>query len=203
MSGTPNPANACQVCRSGNDWSPSTALDCSTSEAIRVCCNGVCCEAGACCGENGECGFDACTPQGCVINGQQFEDGQENPNNPCQVCRLAVSTTSWTAQFGACGPTGEQFCCAGVCCELGACCNTADTCDFDACETCVIGGQLWFPEDRNPANGCEMCIANANKFAWTPLPDFSWCDEMQITTCCSGICCPAGEACVNGRCEPI
>lgn len=199
-SGTTNPDNPCQICSGGEDWSPSNELFCG--DGSQVCCHGACCESGACCGEDGLCGFDACELQGCVIDGVQFEDGTTNPNNACQVCNTGQSTTSWTAQFGACGPTGERFCCAGVCCELGACCSLEDVCAFDACETCAIDGQLWFPEDRNPANGCEMCIANANKFAWTPLPDFFWCDEMQLTTCCAGRCCEAGTHCDDGACVP-
>ena len=199
--GTPNPDNPCQICRGGDDWSPSTELFCGEGLG-QVCCDGICCEQGACCSVDGVCGFENCEQQGCVIGGVQFEDGTENPDNACQICQVSNSTTEWTAQFGQCGPNFDRFCCDGVCCELGACCTPDQVCDFDTCQTCAIGGVLYFPEDRNPANGCEICSSNQNKFAWTPLPDFSWCDEMQLTTCCSGSCCPPGESCQQGVCQP-
>ena len=137
-----------------------------------------------------------------MIDGVQYEDGTENPANACQICDISQSTSAWTPQFGQCGPNFDRFCCDGVCCDLGACCNNDQICDFDFCQTCAIDGVLYFPEDRNPANGCEICSSSQNKFGWTPLPDFSWCDEMQLTTCCSGSCCPPGESCRDGSCQP-
>jgi hypothetical protein len=198
--GTPNPDNPCQKCKGGDDWSPSTELFCG--DGTQACCNGACCDAGACCNADGTCGFDACTPEGCVIDGVQFEDGAENPANACQVCRVATSKTSWTPQFGQCGENFDRFCCDGVCCELGACCNPDQVCDFDICQTCAIDGVLYFPLDRNPANTCEICSSNQNKFGWTPLPDNYFCDEMQLTLCCNGSCCNPGESCIGGGCQP-
>jgi hypothetical protein len=197
--GTINPDNPCQNCRGGEDWSPSSELFCG--DGTQVCCNGACCDVGACCSAEGVCGFDDCELQGCVIDGAQFEDGAENPANACQVCDISQSTTAWTPQFGQCGPNFDQFCCNGVCCDLGACCSNDQVCDFDTCQTCAIDGVLYFPEDLNPANSCEWCISNSNKFAWTVKPDNFFCDEMQLTVCCNGSCCNPGEFCIGGVCQ--
>jgi hypothetical protein len=53
-----------------------------------------------------------------------------------------------------------------------------------------------------PANTCEICSSNQNKFGWTPLPDNYFCDEMQLTLCCNGSCCNPGESCIGGGCQP-
>jgi hypothetical protein len=164
--GTLNPANACEVCQGGSAWSESTELVCG--EGNQNCCNGACCQPGACCTAEGSCGFDACEPEGCTIDGTQYEDGTLNPGNVCQICQVNLSTTSWTPRFATCGPTDQQFCCGGVCCQLGACCNEG-ACDLSICPTCVIGGVLIFYGELNPANRCEVCAGDINKFSWTRI----------------------------------
>lgn len=127
-----------------------------------------------------------------------------NPVNACQVCQVATSTSTWTARFGQCGENFDRFYCDGVCCELRACCDlSSETSDFDICPTCAIAGELYFLEDRNPANGCEICPGQVNKFDRTLVPDNNFCDESQSVVCCSGSCCNPGEGCIQGVFQPI
>jgi hypothetical protein len=167
--GTLNPANPCQICDGGTAWSESTELFCG--DGNQHCCNGACCGAGQCCSSSGSCDINGCTPEGCLIDGTQYQDGTLNPNNICESCQIDVSTTSWSPEGNGgnmCGDTGQQFCCGGVCCQLGACCN-AGVCDLSSCQTCAIDGVLYFPGDLNPENPCEVCQGDINKFAWTPI----------------------------------
>jgi hypothetical protein len=89
-----------------------------------------------------------------------------------------------------CGPNLDQTYCGGQCgCATG----------------CFIEGVILrygTPNPGNPANTCEICSSNQNKFGWTPLPDNYFCDEMQLTLCCNGSCCNPGERCIGGGCQP-
>lgn len=194
--GTPNPQNPCQICLGGDVWSPSDVLYCGEGGG-QNCCNGVCCEPGACCTADGTCGFDACEPEGCVIDGAQYENFARNPVNECEACLVDVSKTSWSPDgFGSCGPAGAQFCCGGVCCDLGVCCNLATVgCDPEQCRNCVIGGAVYLPGERNPANGCEVCNDTLSETSWSLADPNNWCDDSQSAVCCGGTCCNPGAFC--------
>lgn len=196
--GTINPTNACEHCDGRSTWSPSDAVTCGEARD-RACCNGVCCDPGECCTAEGICGSGSCEPEGCTIDGGQYANGTVNPNNPCQVCDEAASKTSWSSNgFGGCGPTGEQFCAGGVCCDLGICPN-GDVCG-DFCDAvCAIGRVLYHTNDRNPANGCEQCAPSVSHTSWTLVAPNFYCDPVaQQGSCCAGTCCGAGFCNTNG-----
>jgi hypothetical protein len=99
---------------------------------------------------------DVCEALPCQIDGITVEPFQTNPQDSCQLCDPTLSTTAWSIvpDSNPCGQNLDQICCGGVC---------------GACEDgCFIDGVLYFPGDINPANACEVCQGNINKFAWTP-----------------------------------
>jgi hypothetical protein len=193
---TVNPDNPCQRCRGGSSWSPSDALFCDDAQE-RACCNGACCNPGECCTEAGTCGSNACESEGCTIDGVQHANGTVNPDNVCQRCDETVSKTTWSPNgIGHCGPNGDQWCCDGVCCALGDCCNQG-VCDPNLCPTCAIDGVLYTTGDRNPANGCQVCDDRASKTSWSLIPANNYCDDNHDRVCCVGICCGPGQVCVS------
>jgi hypothetical protein len=195
--GTINPANRCEECRGRSSWSPSTEIFCGAGQD-QNCCNGVCCPGGECCTEDRVCGTENCDPEGCSIGGGRFPDGTDNPDNQCLTCDVSLSKTSWTAvNFSrSCGPNDDQFCCNGVCCPAGMCCNGQLACDFEICELCGIGGNVYHTSDRNPANPCEHCIPDLSHTSWSIVPPNFYCDQPnQQGACCNGVCCPTGMGC--------
>lgn len=70
-----NPCQACQPLVSTSEW---TALSDGTA-----CDTGKACHSGVCEG-------------GCGIGSSYYEEGTGNPENPCQSCRPAESSTTWT-----------------------------------------------------------------------------------------------------------
>ena len=113
--------------------------------ADRFCCEGVCCETGSCC--NGEAICEAAAPGclGCTINGRFYRDGVRNPDDLCQQCLAAESTTTWSNAMNGviCEAViddgiyyGDRVCCEGVCCELYACCNFSGACELTSAVNC-------------------------------------------------------------------
>ncbi len=173
------------------------------------CCAGDCLPLGeTCCGAgNGNRQDGTCAPEGCTIDSVPYADGAVNPDNECQICAVAVSTTSWSSGgFGGCGPNGDRFCAGGVCCDLGICPDLAlDVCGDYCDDVCVIGDILYYNGDRNPANGCEQCAAHTSHTSWTLVAPNYFCADTQEQVCCNGTCCPAGVGCNTNEgfvCDP-
>lgn len=139
-----NPANSCQWCDaywSTTGWSSRPSYIRCGPFADRFCCDGVCCETGSCCNANETCEAGAPGCVGCTINGRYYGDNAPNPDDPCQRCRVELSTTSWSP--GANGTVceavivegvywGDRICCEGVCCELYDCCGVSGACHTPA-----------------------------------------------------------------------
>ena len=85
-------------------------------------------------------GCQAVVTSGCAIGGVCFNEGDENPANPCEVCNSMVSQTAWTAK------TDGTVCVAEGClmdgrfqpestCQAGACNAIApDNCGLYNCD---------------------------------------------------------------------
>ena len=147
----------CQVCNPDfpTEWSPRAHPDCPPV-----------------------CGNEVCEPEGCTINGVDYPNLALNPENECQQCDSAESTTDWSPNgFASCGPTGEQFCSGGgVCCDLGVCPDLSALVCGDYCDDlCAIGGVLYHHGDHNPANDCQACNNNLNPTAWSPVCSDACC----------------------------
>ena len=149
--GTVDPTNACQTCQ------PTI----STSAWVDV-------DDGTACGGGKICRVGTCS-SGCFIAGVYFVDGTPDPNNPCEVCQAATSSTTWTglADGSACG--NGQVCAGGMC---------GSQCD--------IGGTVYGPEVGNPTNTCQICQPGRTTNGWTNLSDGTSCAADEV--CSGGIC---------------
>jgi len=88
----------------------------------------------------------------CVISGKSYAEGSPNPNNSCQVCSPAKSTSAWSSATdgGACGA-------AGVC--------VAGTCQ----DGCWIESKYYAVGAANPKDGCQFCEASGTA-KWGNVP---------------------------------
>jgi hypothetical protein len=134
-----------------------SARDCSDE----VACNGVescdeasdgCAPGTTSCGPSEVCdqARDLCltTCAGCVVGNVCFADGSRNPLDQCQICDVARSSASFSANDGASCDDGlfctrNDTCAAGVCagsasdfCGDGVACNGAETCN-EASDRCI------------------------------------------------------------------
>ncbi|MBI5499262.1 MAG: hypothetical protein HY907_03400 [Deltaproteobacteria bacterium] len=199
--GTPNPANACQVCdpaRSGVAWSgatPGTACDdglfCTTADACDAAgtCAGTardCTDALACTVESCDEAADSCafTPVAgtCFIAGTCYGLGAVNSANVCEVCDPAVSGGAWSpAPAGrACDDglfcTLTDACAGGVCTGTGGSCDDGFPCTADSCvetdDTC----------SNLVASGCLIGSACVASGAPDPSDACGVCDPAASTT---------------------
>jgi len=103
-------------------------------------CNGAgeCKGSGNKCDDNNDCTTDTCIKNGsdyscensllpgyCLIDSECHQDGEENFDNPCQVCDISKSTRSWTNKNDMENCTGG-ICCNGNCIIGGECCDNWD-----------------------------------------------------------------------------
>ena len=54
---------------------------------------------------------------------------------------------------------------------------------------------------RNPANHCEVCEPESNRFDWTLVDDQTTCGGVSGRVCCNGECCSPTECCGTTSCE--
>lgn len=168
-SGAANPSDACQTCQpalSTSAW--SQAPD------------------GTACGSGGICHTGACV-SGCEIGGVYYMTNAPDPNNPCQTCQPAASTSAWSkvADGTACG--GGQVCASGLC---------GTQCD--------IAGMVFSSGAVNPSNPCQSCQPGTSTTAWTTLSLGTSCgtgDVCNGTTCSSG-CFIGGTVYPSGAVNP-
>jgi hypothetical protein len=193
LTGGTGGADECHVCEPGVGSVPVLDLTPCGETGEQVCCGGACCAAGECC-EYGQ-----CVPCGCRIDGTAYEWYAPNPANACERCDPTLDRFAWSPQLSAtCGPTGEQICCAGICCPDDQCC-TLGVCGPCNCE---IAGQEYTGGVTNPANRCQVCDPTRDRFAWSPLGDDLPCAFDAPRVCCGGACCAAGQCCdtASGTC---
>ncbi len=124
--------------------------------------------------DGGTCSLGACVAgrckAGCTIGGTFFADKDVNPENVCQLCDAAKSTTDWTP-----AATGKN--CGGVmtCTAAGECGNG-----------CAIGGKTWKTGQRNPENPCQFCNPPKSTTDWSTVKLGTWCGVL--------------SQCLNDRC---
>src|SRR5829696_7806473 len=161
----------------------------------RICCNG------DCCGQN-----ECCTPEGCercrcVIGIESFDAGEINPDNACQFCDPTRNLNDWTftADGAFCGD--DRTCCNGECCSPTECCDGVQCTDVNCPDQCEIQGQPVRAEVRNPANDCQICNPDENRFDWSLVDDQVTCGGVSGRVCCNAECCSPTECCGDTSCE--
>jgi len=141
---------------------------------------------------------ELCVPGGCDIGGTFRGADTLDPNNPCQSCQPAVSTTAWT-------PVAN-----GETCDDADACTQTDTCQAGVCSgsnpvTCTASDQCHIAGTCDPATGTCSDPAAPDE---TPCDDANACT--QSDTCQAGACtggdpvtCTASDQChVAGTCDP-
>jgi len=94
---------------------------------------------------------------GCAIDGVCYTNGEVNPDNPCEICDIAVSEVSWSDLDG-------------VVCDDGEFCNGDDTCMGGLCS--VHAGDPC-DDDGLYCNGIEVCNEDTNQCDHPEPPDCS------------------------------
>jgi hypothetical protein len=115
---------------------------------------------------------DDTPPSGCVIGGTAYVSGDPNPNDSCESCVPATSSTGWTTTSADGTACAGGTCCSGACSDLatdlnncGACgnaCNqgTNPVCNaYELCQYTLGTGSC--------AYGCPAIAANATTVYWT------------------------------------
>jgi MYXO-CTERM domain-containing protein len=131
--------------------------------------DGLDCTAGSC--QSGSC--QAQLGAGCAINNTCYADGDVNPNNACEQCDAATSTSTWSprSQGTVCIAAGcladGRFQPEAVCDGAGACGNDPAVscglfaCDADACKTeCAANGDCTTGASCDTGN--MECVAGSN-----------------------------------------
>ncbi|MGC4118594.1 MAG: hypothetical protein QM765_29360 [Myxococcales bacterium] len=148
--GATSPANACQSCQ------PDLATTQFTDRAD-----------GAACSDGQVCSAGKCRP-GCFIGGKPYSADALNPNNACQSCQPAKSTTHWSDL------------------DDGVDCGTSKLCAQGSCQgVCVVGSKTWPANSPNPLNACQACLPAQSTDDWSTLADGAPCG--------SGVLCELGS----------
>lgn len=149
---------------------------------------------------------------GCLIGSICYPDQVTNPDNPCQICHPAASTSYWDNNDGAaCDDTlfcnGADLCSGGTCSEhAGNPCGANLMCDEDngtcvsVCSGCEIDSTCYANGQANPQNACQVCDTAVSTSAWQPN-DGADCDDglfcTGTDTCSNDTCQHAGDPCVS------
>lgn len=107
-----------------------------------------------------------CNPIGkCLIDGEEYSDGDGNQNNACLVCDVDRSTTSWSDNNGVSCNDGK-YCNGTDACLNGACQeHVASPCD-EQCQKCneesdQCENQDGACDDKLFCNGVDTCSGGA------------------------------------------
>ena len=96
-------------------------------------------------------GSDGDDCSGCLIGSICYPDQVTNPDNPCQICDPAASTSYWNNNDGASCDDG-LFCTGADTCSGETCQSTGDPCDFPYVCWEDGGGRCCTPDDRIACN---------------------------------------------------
>lgn len=180
------PGDDVEVCEStfagacaGGECVPALLPDGTACGDGQTCCQGDCCAAGVPCSPTSGCG-------GCDIGGAPIAAGASNPANACQACDALVNQAAWSPKPGnpPCGGDLDRVCCNGACCPPDQGCSSAGLCEPRQ-PVCTVNGAWCGPNSNQGCCNGECCAYG--QYCGTP-------------DACA--CCPAGEHCNGGVCEP-
>lgn len=215
----------CVVGEACDDHDPCTIDDKCNEDLIcegtlvAGCDDGLDCTIDSCVAE------DDCThelaPGWCLIEGECFQDGDLDPENPCKICITAIATDQFlvddtlTCDDGnAC--TLNDKCMDGICVGQPMDCDDGDECSVDSCEDGVC---KHVPVDDGLAcNDNSFCTINDKCVAGKCVGEVVECDDNNICTddscdpefgcvyqfnnapCDDGNPCSVGDTCQQGEC---
>ena len=108
----------------------------------------------------------------CTIGGAPYASDEANPNNGCQSCKPATSTSMWTNLAD------------------GTSCGNGQVCAVGSCGTqCDIGGTVYASGTANPTNACQTCQPGTSTTQWTTVATGTSCATGEV---CNGTSCVAG-----------
>jgi len=148
------PLDSCKSCQpqaSTTSWTPLP--DGSPCADDPLTCTADVCKAGAC--------AHPVAPGTCLIGGVCYGDGQANPQNPCQTCQPAASTSQWTTAPDKTPCAADKLSC------------TEDQCIGGKCEHplsagwCLIAGTCRAEGSSPGSDVCNECVTDVSQTAWT------------------------------------
>ncbi|MCP4709410.1 MAG: DUF1565 domain-containing protein, partial [Planctomycetes bacterium] len=93
---------------------------------------------------------DDSTCNGCLIDSDCYDDGDDNPDNNCEKCDVGESTTAWTNEDDGATCDDGLDCTDGNTCAEGVCTYAEDTCpDNQACTETGCVNACFKDEDRD------------------------------------------------------
>ncbi len=122
---------------------------------------------------------------GCLINGMARAEGEVNAANPCEMCAVAVSPTTWSPRDG-------------VPCDDGVYCDGADTCRGGACEV-HVGNPCPDAVGNLCASACDEVTRRCLGTGRVNDCGTAACG-LSPSSCFSCGTCDVGQACARGRC---
>lgn len=131
--------------------------------------NGTTCGAGLVC-YSGSCGKE------CFINGQFYAASTKNPNNPCEICNPAQSTTAFSPRAN------------GTICNDDNACTKVDTCQKGKC----IGSDPVVCTALDTCHEAGICDPATGLCSNPDAPDGTVCDD--------GDACTQTDICQVGTC---
>lgn len=191
----------CNPCAAAENGTPCDDGDpCTQSDE---CNENICTGTPYSCSDGKPCTTDICDGQGgctnvidvnhCLIDGNCYSNGDENPANPCEECNPAINPTTWSLNNQACDDTNpcthSDICVDGSCEGITYSCSDGKPCTTDICDGqggctnvidvshCLIAGNCYTDGEVNPVNDCEECNSSVSQTTWTAIATETNCSD--------------------------
>lgn len=181
--------------------------------------------------ETGKC-VDTC-PDGCVIEGICYGNGQIDPANDCHKCDTEIDKAGWTSVADETGCDDGKFCTEDDKCVSGTCsgttinpddsisCNGAESCndEDDSIETTgnqCLETQFCDYSADSCVDSCPGCLINAVCYGDGQINPENDCEKCERstdknawtaladeTTCDDGKFCTENDKCATGTCAGV
>jgi MYXO-CTERM domain-containing protein len=167
--GAVDPANECRACN---------PADSTTSYVAKA--RGV-----ACVDDSLASTLDVCDGTGacvhplkgqCFIAGRAYDTGTSNPENPCQSCDPAASTTDWANHLSGFPCTSD-----GLSCTEDAC-DGAGACQHALFTGCLVAGACVGKGSLDPTNDCRTCGPWASTTSYRSRTAGTSCGADELST---------------------
>ena len=219
-----NKLPAGQTCGAGTDCGTGNCVD-STCCGSPSCNDNLTCTTDSCATNDGTCKHTLIAGN-CLIEGVCYAANATNPNNSCQQCTPATSTSAWSPKASTTTCDDGSACTTGDHCSNGSCvgtgslaCNDGNACTDDSCDPkngCVHTNNTADCSDNNACTVGDKCSGGAC------VPGTAKnCDDGNVCTtdgcdattgacthtnntadCSDNNACTTGDKCSGGTCVP-